>query len=87
MLPLFHITLRICHYYSIDDFIRSSKRIDSIEHAHITLGRSYEAAITLRSCASNCYSTQTALHCKMRNLGIVQALKTANAGHVASALS
>jgi hypothetical protein len=58
-----HISLRIGHAHSIDDLIRSQKRIESIEHVRITLGRSYEAASTLSSCASNYYSAQAALHC------------------------
>jgi hypothetical protein len=55
----------ICHDDSTDDFIRSSDCIESIEHARITLGRSYEATLTLRSCTSIVYSTQTSLHCKV----------------------
>jgi hypothetical protein len=39
ILPPCHISMRICHDHGVDDLIRSQKRIDSIEHARITLFR------------------------------------------------
>jgi hypothetical protein len=52
VLPPYHISMRICHDNSIDNLIRTSKRTESIEHAPISLGLGYKAAVAQRSCGS-----------------------------------